>query len=331
MQYTQLGNTDMQISILALGCWAFGGGSVWGEQHDQESINTVHAALDAGINFFDTAPGYGGGRSEEILGKALKHKRQHAIIADKVSRQDLRKDAVLASCEHSLKLLQSDYIDLLQIHWPNHDVPFEETIEALLQLKQDGKVRAIGVCNHGKLDIDAYMHAGGEMVSNQLPYSLLWRAIEGEVLPKCQTYEVGILPYSPLMQGLLTGKYRSADDFPEGRARSKHFSSRTHTATQHGGPGYEDLTFATIAGIREISAEIGQPMGHVALAWLYQQPQVISVLTGARTVEQVHQNVESAALTLSDEVMRRLMDVTEELKQALGTDPDIWQGKSRFR
>lgn len=328
MRYRQLGNTDMRVSVLALGCWAFGGGNVWGEQDDLESIKTVHAALDAGINFFDTAPAYG--RSEEILGKALKGKREQAVIADKVSRQDQRRDDVLASCERSLNLLQTDYIDLLQIHWPNHDVPFAETVDALLQLKQAGKVRAIGVCNHGKFDIDAYMQAGGEMISNQLPYSLLWRAIEFEVLPKCEKYQVGILPYSPLMQGLLTGKYRAPDDFPAGRARSKHFGS--HRATvRHGGPGCEALTFATIAKVQQISEEIGQPMAHVALAWLYQQSSVISVLTGARTVEQVRQNAESAGLTLSDDVMQRLHDVTDDLKHTLGPDPDIWQGQSRFR
>jgi aryl-alcohol dehydrogenase-like predicted oxidoreductase len=330
MRYTQLGKTDIQVSILALGCWAFGGGNVWGEQDDQESINTVHAALDMGVNFFDTAPAYGGGRSEEVLGNALKGKRQQAIIADKVSRGELRKDDVLASCDHSLKLLQTDYIDLLQIHWPNHDVPFDETVEALFQLKQAGKVRAIGVCNHGKLDIDDYMQAGGEMISNQLPYSLLWRAIEFEVLPKCEKYQVGTLPYSPLMQGLLTGKYRTADDFPAGRVRSKHFS-RERSTVRHGGPGCEELTFATIARIHQISEEIGQPMGHVALAWLYQQPSVISTLTGARTVEQLQQNVASVDLTLGDDVMQQLCDVTDELKQTLGPDPDIWMGESRFR
>jgi aryl-alcohol dehydrogenase-like predicted oxidoreductase len=320
----------MQVSLLALGCWAFAGGAVWGEQNDQESIKTVHAALDVGVNFFDTAPAYGDGHSEEVLGKALKGKRQQAVIADKVSRSDLRKADVLASCDQSLKLLQTDYIDLLQVHWPNHDIPFEETIAALHQLKQEGKVRTIGVCNYGKLDMSDHLGADGEMISNQLPYSLLWRPIEYDIVPLCEQHQVGILAYSPLMQGLLSGKYTSPDEFPEGRARTKLFSS-DRPNTRHSDPGFEELTFATIANIQAICDEIGQPMTYVALAWLYRQPQMLSVLAGARNVEQLQQNAESTTLTLSDDVIQRLNEATRELKQVLGPEPDMWSGESRFR
>ena len=175
-----------------------------------------------------------------------------------------------------------------------------------------------------------YLSAGGEMISNQLPYSLLWRAIEYDILPLCEQHQVGILAYSPLMQGLLTGKYTSPDDFPEGRARTKHFSG-SRPASRHSEPGCEELTFTTIANIQAICDEMGQPMAHVTLAWLCQQSQMFSVLAGARDVEQLRQNAESVALSLSDDVIQRLNEATQELKQTLGSEPDMWAGESRFR
>ncbi len=330
MKYKQLGKTDINVSILALGCWAFAGGGTWGEQDDNASIKTVHAALDLGITFFDTAPAYGNGKSEEVLGKALKGRRTQAIIADKISRADLSKDALIASCENSLKLLQTDHIDLLQIHWPHPDIPVEETVSALYKLKQDGKVRTIGVCNHGLLDMDDYLNAEGEMLTNQLPYSLLWRGIEFEILPKCQEKNIGILPYSPLMQGLLTGKYRSPDEVPEGRARTRHFS-KERRGSRHEEEGCEELTFTTIAKIRELCQEINQSMAQVALAWLYHQSLVISVLAGARNPEQVQTNAASVSENLNDEIIQHLTEETDELKRVLGPNPDMWAKESRFR
>lgn len=235
MQYRRLGKTDITVSIVAMGCWALAGGSMWGRQDEAESIATVRAGLDAGVNFFDTAEGYGGGDSEAVLGRALAGRRHEAVIATKVSRSHLAGDEVLRACERSLQRLKTDYIDLYQIHWPSRTAPLEETMETLERLREQGKVRAIGVCNFGVGDLSDLLKVGWAE-TNQLPYSLLWRAIEHQILRKCVDEGIGILCYSPLVQGLLTGKFSSADDVPEERARTRLFSGN-RPQSRHGGAG----------------------------------------------------------------------------------------------
>ena len=219
MQFTALGKrSDMQVSAIALGCWPFAGGDVWGAQEDADSIAAVHAALDEGINFFDTAEGYG--RSEEVLGRGLKGRRHEATIATKVSEANLAADGILSACERSLRALQTDYIDLFQIHWPNWDVPLAETVGELETLQEEGKIRAYGVCNFAEQDLSE-MIALGQCVTDQLPYNLAWRGIERAVLPLCRANGVGVICYSPLAQGVLTGRYANADEMPEGLARTR--------------------------------------------------------------------------------------------------------------
>ncbi len=184
MRTIQLGRTDMRVSVIALGCWAFAGDQFWGAQDDADSINTVHAALETGVNFFDNAEGYGAGHSEAVLGRALVGRRDQAIIATKVSQENLAPEMLRKACEGSLRRLQTEYIDLYQIHWPSRVVPLAETLETLGALKQEGKIRAIGVCNFGDRDLDELL-ATGHVESNQLPYNLLWRAIEFDIRPKC--------------------------------------------------------------------------------------------------------------------------------------------------
>jgi aryl-alcohol dehydrogenase-like predicted oxidoreductase len=329
VRYYKLGKTDLSVSVVAMGCWALAGDATWGPQEEAASIATVHAALDAGVNFFDTAEGYGGGDSETILGRALVGRRQEAVIATKVSRTNLSAPEVRQACEHSLRRLQTDYIDLYQIHWPSRSVPLAETLEALDRLCQQGKVRAIGVCNFGVGDL-ADLLTIGRVETNQLPYSLLWRAIEYEIQPRCVDAGLGILCYSALVQGLLTGKFSSPDEVPEGRARIRFFSSDRPQA-RHGEPGYEDEVFAALEQIRALCAEIGQPMANVALAWLLHRPGVASVLAGARRPEQIRQTALAADLALAPEVLARLDEVTDEIKHLIGPNPDMWQSTSRFR
>src|SRR5690349_23672373 len=144
MEYRKLGKTGIDVSVIALGCWPFAGGEYWGETDDAVSIATVHAALDAGINFFDTAEGYEEGKSERVLGEALIGRRDQAIVATKVNASNLRSEEIVTACDRSLGNLQMDYIDLYQIHWPNHDVPLADSIGTLQKLKEQGKIRAIG-------------------------------------------------------------------------------------------------------------------------------------------------------------------------------------------
>ena len=314
---------------MTLGTWVFAGGQIWGEQEERESISVVQRALDAGINFFDTAPAYGEGKAEEVLGRALAGRRDRAVIATKVSTGQQSREALLRSCEASLKRLGTDYIDLLQVHWPSPDVPIAETVATFAELKAAGKIRYGGVCNFSVKDINRWLDAGGEMVSNQLPYSLLTRAIEFEILPACRKRGIATLPYSPLMQGLLTGKFRTADDVPEGRSRSRHFRPDRPLA-RHGEPGCEKETFAAIARIGEIAEAAGQPMDAVALAWVLAQPTVGSVIFGARTVEQLQANIRGMEIELAPEVIAALTEATGTVKERLGANPDIWESPGRY-
>ena len=329
MEYRKLGRTDINVSVLALGCWPFAGGQYWGDQDDNASIATVHAALDAGINFFDTAEGYEAGHSERVLGRALVGRRAEAIIATKVSPNHLRPEEVIAACEGSLQALQTDYIDLYQIHWPNHDVPLADTVGALQQLKEQGKIRAIGVSNFAVQDFSE-MISLSECETNQLPFSLLWRVIEREVQPLCVQHNVGIICYSPLAQGLLTGRYHAADEVPDGLARTRWYNNARAMA-QHNELGCEAEVFAAIEGVRQIAAEVGAPMATVALAWVKQQPAVTSFLVGARNPDELSWNLPAADFTLTADVVSRLAAATEPVKAKLGTNLDMWMAPSRMR
>jgi myo-inositol catabolism protein IolS len=329
MRYHKLGKTDLSVSLLAMGCWALAGDATWGPQDEAASIATVHAALDAGVNLFDTAEGYGGGDSESILGQALAGRRHQAVIATKVSRSNLSYQEVQQACENSLRRLRTDYIDLYQIHWPSRSVPLAETMGALERLREKGKVRAIGVCNFGVRDLSDLLRIGWAE-TDQLPYSLLWRAIENEIRPKCVEEKIGILCYSPLVQGLLTGKFSSADEVPDGRARSRLFSGDRPEA-RHGEAGCEAQTFAAIEQIGRICDEVGQPMARVALAWLLAQPGVTSAIAGARRPDQIQETARAADLELSAGTLDALTGVTEEVKRCIGDNPDMWQSQSRFR
>jgi len=329
MKLYQLGKTPLSVSKIALGCWGFAGGSMWGPQEESDSINTVTAALDAGINFFEIAQAYGDGYSEEVVGKALLGRRHQAVIATKVRPADVSLKNIEAACEQSLKRLQTDYIDLLQPHWPNRKISAEETLQAFTRLRQAGKIRAFGVSNYGVSDLSEILRVG-EVASNQLPYSLLFRAIEFDLQPLCIQENVGMLCYSTLLHGLLAGKYRIAAQVPDGRGRTRHFSSK-RTQTRHGEVGCEAEVFATIEQIRQIAAGIDQPMSLVSVSWVLHQPGVASVLVGARKPEQISQLAAAADLRLSPQTLQELNTATEQVKQILGTNPDMWMSQSRFR
>ncbi len=331
MQLRQLGNSSLMVSPIGVGFWGIVGGDYWGAQDETDTIGAVQAALDGGINLFDTAEGYGDGYSEAMLGKALGRRRAEAVIATKVGQTNLAPDDVIAACERSLTRLGTDYIDLYQVHWPRRDIPFDDTMAALQDLRSAGKIRVIGVSNFGKLDMPE-MLACGRYDANQLPYSLLWRAVEFDIQPQCAAENVAILPYSPLNQALLTGRYRHADEMPYSRTRTRHFRPDRRDS-RHDTPGFEDETFAAVEAIREICADIGEKMVHVALAWLLHKPAVSSVLAGARNPRQVESNAYAGALALSAETVARLDAATAELKAKLGPDPDMWGmgERSRYR
>jgi myo-inositol catabolism protein IolS len=312
-----------------MGCWPIVGDATWGAQDEADSVAAIEAALEAGINFFDTAESYGNGYSEELLGRVLSPRRGEVVIASKVSPANMRPDDLKAACERSLKRLRTDYIDLYQLHWPNWEIPYEHSLEALQELKAEGKVRAIGCSNFGPADLADLLRCG-RVESNQLAYNMLWRGIEFDLQPLCVENDVSILAYCPLAQGLLTGKFRSADEVPEGRARTRHFSGKRPQA-RHGEPGKEKETFAAIERVRRLSEKIGAPMADVALAWLLSRPGVVSVLAGARNAQQIRENAKAADVKLSKDALRRLTRATDELKNAFGPALDMWQHESRIR
>ena len=329
MQYRKLGQTDIDVSVVAMGCWAFAGGDPWGDQDDRDSIATVAAALDVGVNFFDTAEGYGAGRSEEVLGRALAGRRREAVIATKVSGANLSDEGIPLACERSLRRLNTDYIDLYQVHWPNPNIPIAETLGALEKLKAQGKVRALGVSNFGVRQLTELL-AVGRVETNQLSYSLIWRALEYEIAPLCIENEIGILCWGPLTEGLLTGKFATADDVPPSRAAIRHFS-KSRPQTSHGEDGCEALLFETLDCIRQIAARIGQSMPTVSLAWLLHQPGVTAVLAGSRRPAHIIQNAQAADLKLPPDVVAELSAATDELKRALGPNQDMYLSAAQSR
>ncbi len=327
MQYRRLGNTDLMVSTIGMGCWGLAGGFQWGSQDDAESMATVHAALDAGINFFDTAELYGQGHSEIVLGRALKGVRQQVVIATKVSSQHLAPEALVRACEASLRRLQSDWIDLLQIHWPNWDVPLAETWQALAQLQAQGKVRAIGVSNFGPIDLQTLLQLGTP-ASNQLPYSLLFRAVEYEVQALCMQHGISILCYSPLLHGLLSGRYTSCETFAVTRARTRHFGPRWPHIRHHE-PGCEVEVNAALRALQGVSQKVGRPLAEVAVAWLLQRPAVASVIVGMRQPHHARAGARAAELVLAPAVMERLDRATAQVKARLGPNLDMWESEPR--
>jgi aryl-alcohol dehydrogenase-like predicted oxidoreductase len=331
MRTTALPTTDLRISVLTMGCWALSGDATWGPQDEQVAIAAVHAALDQGINCFDTAPMYGNGIANRRLGAALKGRRDKAVIADKILPHMMAAKDVVAGCEESLKQLGTDYIDLYQIHWPSRTVPLAETWAAMQKLKDQGKIRALGVSNFGIGDLTDLL-ALGRPATNQLPYSLITRGIEWEVLPRCRAAGVGVLCYSSLGLSLLTDKYADADEVPIGRARTRHFSSK-RALTRHGEPGCEEETFTAINAIRKIARSIGCTMPDLAIAWLLHKPGITSIITGIRTPEQAKFNAAAVNITLAPEQIAELDRVTEPVKQYLGRNLDMWDStaNSRYR
>ena len=323
MKYTTLPNTDIKASAVTLGCMTFTGDANWGPQDEKDSIETVRAALDAGIVSFDTAEAYANGLSDTILGKALGADRSKVSIFSKLHVAKMGKNDVIASCEEGLKRLKTDYIDLYQIHWPSAEIPLDETMEQLLKLKEQGKIRAIGVSNFGTEDLSEALKYN-VVVTNQMAYSMLFRGLEYSILPFCRENNIGMLTYSSLAQGLLSGKYLTADDFPVGRARTKIFSSSKRAGANHGGEGCEELAFKVIADVKKICEEIGEEMADVALAWSISQPGITSVIAGGRTPEQALTNAKGGNLELSKDVIDALSKATNPVKEFIGDDADPW-------
>jgi aryl-alcohol dehydrogenase-like predicted oxidoreductase len=329
MQYRTLPGTDIEVSAIALGCMSLVPNETYAGIDESQAHATVHTAIDAGITLFDNAPAYGRGEAERVLGRALIGRRDQVLIATKAGGRTLGADEIAADCDASLSRLRTDVIDLYQIHWPRRTVPLDETIRAMEKLVDAGKVRAIGVCNFGPLDLSE-LALLTHCCTNQVAYNLLARAVEFEIVDICLAHDIGVLCYSPVAQGLLAGKFRSADEVPESRARTRHFSGGRPQA-RHGEPGFEQETFDAIDTIRGVAQRLSVPMADLSLAWLLHQPFVTCVLVGASRPEQIARNVSAAALDLSDDVVAELSSATDMLKQQMGPSIDMWAPPAEAR
>ncbi len=310
MEHRQLGNSDMQITVLGLGTWAMGSGAwefAWGPQDEQASIRTIHHALDAGINWIDTAAIYGLGLSEEVVGRALKGTRDTPYVFTKCSMRwddqraiyhSLQRDSVRAECEASLRRLQRDVIDLYQIHWPNPDPDIEEGWAAMAELQREGKVRSIGVSNFNVAQMERATKIA-PITSLQPPYSAVNTGVAQAILPWCQAHGIGVIAYSPMQAGLLTGAM-TADriaNLPDDdwRKRDRNFQEPRLA---------RNLELASLLG--EIGQSHGVSPAAAALAWVLANGAVTGAIVGARAPEQVDGFIAGADFRLSPDEYARV-------------------------
>jgi len=278
MQYRKLGKNGPEISVIGFGSWATGGD--WGGQDDQLSLDSIRAALAEGVTFFDTAAIYGQGHSEEVIGKGLKDDRSKVILATKcgmvwdenkkVSKNGTY-DSILREAEASLRRLGTDYIDLYQMHWPDAETPAEETMRAMEQLVQDGKVRYVGVSNYNVELLEKSL-AVRHVDSLQPPYSILRPAVEKEILPYCLEKGIGVVSYSALTSGLLSGTYTYDTKFPENDWRSRN---KAHTVDLHS-------NVDRVEKLRVIADRLDLTVPQLAVAYVLAHPAITSAIVGVR-------------------------------------------------
>lgn len=348
MDYRESGSSGLRLSAIGLGCWSFGGGDYWGKQDQKDVEEVVHAAVDLGINYFDTAEMYNEGRSESSLGQAIKGlKRDKLVIGTKVPPSCCYPRVLEEHCNASLKRLDTDYIDLYMIHWPIHrdSIRFfttdekildnppdnDEAFRALLSLKKSGKIRHIGISNYSKTRILKDIKPGYQVEANQLPYNLLSRAIEFDTIEHCNASGIGIISYITLMQGILTGKYPVLQDVPPIFKRTRHFSSESNPKSRHGEKGFEDLVQAALDEIRILADETSRSMTDLATGWVVAGRKITCAIAGVRNIDQLKVNTAVLRDPLKPDVVRRLNDMTEELKAAMGNCLDYYQNKAEDR
>ena len=310
MELRPLGRTGVQVSSLCLGCMMFGGRTT-----PEDSANIIDRALDAGINFLDTANVYNAGRSEEATGAALKAngKRHRVVLATKFhgrmgegpNESGNSRRHIIEQCEASLRRLQTDYIDLYQVHRPQPDIPIDETLRALDDLVRSGKVRYIGTSTFAAWQLVESLWVSKEFglnrfVCEQPPYNLLDRRIERELIPMAQTYGFGLIPWSPLAGGLLTGKYERGAPPP---ADTRFATLATNPVQQR---RWNDALFDVVDQLQPLAGARGIPLSQFALAWVMQRPAVTSAIIGPRTMEQLEDNLAADGVQLTDDELKQV-------------------------
>ncbi len=327
MQLKQLGNSSVKVTPLAFGAWAVGGW-MWGGAEEKESLRAIRASYENGMTTIDTAPVYGFGKSEELVAKAMQGipREQYQILTKfgmnwqthqgefhfDTTDNDGKpvkmykysgKEKVRQECEDSLRRLKTDYIDLLQIHWHDSTTPISESMGVVAQLIQEGKVRAAGVCNYSAQQVEEALKTVN-IVSNQVPYSMVKRDIEEEVVPVALKKGIGIIPYSPLQRGLLTGKITPNYTFSEGDSRP---------GTRFYKPENIDRINTLLLKIKPIAENHNASLSQLVINWTANRPAIACVLVGARNEQQVKDNAQSLNFTLSEQEINQINQAVQEL------------------
>lgn len=313
MEYRQLGNSGLGVSAISFGAWAIGGW-MWGGTERKDAVAAIRASYDEGVTTIDTAPIYGQGLSEEIVGEATAGiprdkiqiltkfgmrwddtKGVHAFSSTDASGKPIEiykyagKESIVKECEDSLRRLRTDYIDLYQIHWPDNSTPIDETMEALSRLLQQGKIRAAGVSNYSTAEM-RIAEQTISLASNQVPYSMLERSIEKELVPYCIEHQKAIIAYSPLQRGLLTGKIKPGHKFSEGDHRP---------GTKFYQPENIQRVNDFLDKLRPLAADKNASLAQLVIRWTIEQPGITIALVGARDAAQAVQNAKAANVQLS--------------------------------
>lgn len=287
------------------------GGAIatWGRVDDRESVATIHAALDLGVRLIDTAPIYGLGHSEEIVGRALVGRRKEVVLATKCGllfpsnsqspRRCLTRDNILREIDHSLRRLQTDWIDLYQCHWPDPDTPLRETMGAMSSLFEQGAIRAIGLSNFSGEQIRAALEFG-PVHALQTPFSILQTRAGEDLFPFCAEHRIAVLAYSPLAKGLLTGKFAADDTFEDLRAKDPEFlGNRFHR------------NLRLVQELSELATPLGRTTAQLALNWVANHPGVTAAIVGAKRPSQINENVEGVGWSLSSEIRQQIDRLAE--------------------
>jgi aryl-alcohol dehydrogenase-like predicted oxidoreductase len=316
MELRPLGRTGITVSDFCLGAMMFG---AWGNTDHDECVRMIHTALDGGINFVDTADVYSHGESEEIVGRALAGGRRddvvlatkcHSPMGDDPNRRGNSRRWIMRACEDSLKRLGTDWIDLYQMHRPDPAVDVDETLGALSDLVHQGKVRALGSSTfpaHAIVEAQWVAERRGRerFRCEQPPYSILVRGIEGDVLPVCQQYGMGVVAWSPLAGGWLTGKYRRGEEPPEGsRMRTGRIPARFDLNRPE-----NQAKLDIVEELLKVASEAGVPLAHLALAWVVNHPAVTSAIIGPRTPEHLDDILAAQDVRLDDDVLDRIDEI----------------------
>jgi myo-inositol catabolism protein IolS len=309
MQYRKLGRTGVEVSEIILGAWQLDK-RAWAGIEDDEAFRTIGAAMDAGINMIDTAVGYGAGYSEEFVGRAVRELGGKAMLASKVMGGP---EAIRRGIDECLARMQVDCIDLYQLHYPMPSAPVADQIGTMAEIQAAGKIRWIGVSNFSLDDMKQAL-AVARVETCQPPYNVFWRQYEGNVLPFCAANEIAVIPYSPLAQGLLTGRFRAIADVPNDiRSRNKLMA-----------PDILAQCLPVIDRLRQIAQAHGKTVTQAAIAWTLQAPAITAPIVGARRPSQLEENLGGVGWRLTDDEWREISEAGRLISAQLDFSSNMW-------